>query len=538
MLIDRPFLAAMKSRYDPDMPLWVWQVGAIALGLSGLVLLARALLSDRARGRRRCPRCWYDMTTIDGLTCPECGRDARHERRLARTRPNPRRAAIAILVLAIAASFWLTPRVLQDWSSVVPGTVLVMMLSVWGDPPDVVEQQVVTRVQSGSATRWERLQAARWAAGEIPNAVDLALDRTLSPSNSQLLRFQSLTTPPARRHERGTTPAPLSLAGEQRLAFLLDTLSACNSESRLAAPDLIDLFDHDDLLIRFVAITCAGEHAEHAGPYIDALIDATRSPNIATSISAVNALAAIGPAARPALDRLIELSRNDADRVTFTRPGMRQFRTMNAIALIIDDDAELWQSMLEHQSSDIRSLALQSVGLVAQAHASYFTSLRAALNSPNVTGQAEAIHALGRIQPARLAIPLVIDMLEQGVATAPCVQVLYDHPEWADRSFAPVLACLQRDEDSLTTVLCIYALAELGQAREDAALAITPFLSSDSRDVAVAAALALGNLGATARPALPALHAASTNEHESLARAALQAIKAIESELENPDQRQ
>lgn len=51
----------------------------------GVVLLGRALLWDRARGRRRCPKCWYDMSGVDSLRCPECGREAMSVR-LARGR--------------------------------------------------------------------------------------------------------------------------------------------------------------------------------------------------------------------------------------------------------------------------------------------------------------------------------------------------------------------------------------------------------------------------------------------------------------------
>ena len=41
----------------------------------GAPLLVWAMFGDRARGRRRCPRCWYDMSGATLLKCPECGRE-------------------------------------------------------------------------------------------------------------------------------------------------------------------------------------------------------------------------------------------------------------------------------------------------------------------------------------------------------------------------------------------------------------------------------------------------------------------------------
>jgi hypothetical protein len=65
---------------------WIYEVGAWTLAGVGAVLLLWALFWDRPRGRRRCPKCWYDMAGVPGLTCPECGRSAKSERKLYKTR--------------------------------------------------------------------------------------------------------------------------------------------------------------------------------------------------------------------------------------------------------------------------------------------------------------------------------------------------------------------------------------------------------------------------------------------------------------------
>jgi hypothetical protein len=72
--------------------------------LAGLVLAAWGLFGDRAHGRRRCPRCWYDMSATAGLVCPECGHDAQWERRLRRARPLWRRVAVGMVLAAVGGA--------------------------------------------------------------------------------------------------------------------------------------------------------------------------------------------------------------------------------------------------------------------------------------------------------------------------------------------------------------------------------------------------------------------------------------------------
>jgi hypothetical protein len=43
-----------------------WGLGG-ALALAGLWLQYWSLFADRARGRRRCPKCWYDMSGTEGM---------------------------------------------------------------------------------------------------------------------------------------------------------------------------------------------------------------------------------------------------------------------------------------------------------------------------------------------------------------------------------------------------------------------------------------------------------------------------------------
>src|SRR5688572_9581634 len=87
----------------------LWWMGVAVCAGGGVVVLV-ALLRDRSRGRRRCPRCWYEMTGVPGLVCPECGKAARREKALFRTRRRWRMAGVSALVAGLGLAAALTPR--------------------------------------------------------------------------------------------------------------------------------------------------------------------------------------------------------------------------------------------------------------------------------------------------------------------------------------------------------------------------------------------------------------------------------------------
>jgi hypothetical protein len=107
---------------------WFFWVSGSLLGLGGLVLLGWSLFADRARGCRRCPKCWYDMSGTDSLTCPECGHTVRRPRSLRKTRRRWRYVLLAIVILLGSPALDLTPKIHRDgWPSVLPTTVLILI---------------------------------------------------------------------------------------------------------------------------------------------------------------------------------------------------------------------------------------------------------------------------------------------------------------------------------------------------------------------------------------------------------------------------
>lgn len=75
-----------------------WLPWALLAGVAGAVMYW-GLFGDRSRGRRRCPRCWYNMIGSPGMTCPECGFTARRERQFQRDRRRWRAVTLGMLML-------------------------------------------------------------------------------------------------------------------------------------------------------------------------------------------------------------------------------------------------------------------------------------------------------------------------------------------------------------------------------------------------------------------------------------------------------
>lgn len=127
------------------------------LAVAALVVLWRALMSDRSRGRRRCPRCWYDMSGVPGsLTCSECGHAATRERKLFKTRRRWGLAVVGALMLLLADACTFGPRVRQEgWFAVVPTTTLILMMpSLRSDHPKAFDA-LMERADEGKLWQWQ-----------------------------------------------------------------------------------------------------------------------------------------------------------------------------------------------------------------------------------------------------------------------------------------------------------------------------------------------------------------------------------------------
>lgn len=142
---------------------WLFWIFGGTLAIAGLGLLYWAMLADRfgfpglmrAGGRRRrCPKCWYDMSATVGLVCSECGRQVKRERKLFKTRRRWGWGLLAMLMLALAAGSAMTPSIKRDgWAKHVPTTILIALT------PKLLDQdghdELLRRLQENTLWSWQ-----------------------------------------------------------------------------------------------------------------------------------------------------------------------------------------------------------------------------------------------------------------------------------------------------------------------------------------------------------------------------------------------
>ena len=104
-----------------------WIAGAVVAALA-IGAIAWCIAGDRARGRRRCPKCWHDLSGTPGLTCSECGFTARGERDLRRTRRRIGMAVALSLGLFAAALAVRLQASGESWWSLLPARVPIALL--------------------------------------------------------------------------------------------------------------------------------------------------------------------------------------------------------------------------------------------------------------------------------------------------------------------------------------------------------------------------------------------------------------------------
>lgn len=137
---------------EPIIHLVAWLCAA-----AGLLLAVLALLWDRSRGRRRCPRCWYDLSKSPALQCSECGHQVPSEQALFRTRRHWSWAALAAAVVLAAWIGGTWPGIRRDgWAAAFPTPVLQPAL-----PSFAQRAQSLIDARSGPEwNRWDRLVVA------------------------------------------------------------------------------------------------------------------------------------------------------------------------------------------------------------------------------------------------------------------------------------------------------------------------------------------------------------------------------------------
>ena len=184
---------------------WLFPTIAWTLAALALALLTWALFWDRPRGRKRCPKCWYDMagtSSRDDLDCPECGHTANTERSLGKTRRRPKVAGLALILLLVFshAAYALTTRLQKVQERGLVAAIPTSLLIFASDPAHLngVVDLSMAGPPRGSAA-WEvnerSSELASWHAGLIawkvndgqePECRAYALDQLLASESSAI----------------------------------------------------------------------------------------------------------------------------------------------------------------------------------------------------------------------------------------------------------------------------------------------------------------------------------------------------------------
>ena len=132
--------------------------GALLVGL-GLAGLFHTLFSSHRK--RRCPSCGYDRSSIESLTCSECGGTAPNERALHRVPRRTSRVLAALLVIisgALLASLSAaTNRSVCQWVQDTPSSILVALFQYCDSDNGELESAIVMEVFKRMDNRFDEV---------------------------------------------------------------------------------------------------------------------------------------------------------------------------------------------------------------------------------------------------------------------------------------------------------------------------------------------------------------------------------------------
>lgn len=147
-------VAIFSGRLASDTDLHLLWTCLLVGSVGSFVLLYLWTKGDRARGRRRCPRCWYAMTGVPGTVCPECGRDAHSERRLFRPQRRRRLLAVLLVPLLAGALVWSAGFFRRgDWPQRIPTTIIAIAYPVI-DPGSHLREELDDRIWGRMPEDW------------------------------------------------------------------------------------------------------------------------------------------------------------------------------------------------------------------------------------------------------------------------------------------------------------------------------------------------------------------------------------------------
>ncbi|MCH8165773.1 MAG: HEAT repeat domain-containing protein [Planctomycetes bacterium] len=381
---------------------WVfWSLGGL-LGVIGISLAAWALLWDRARGRRRCAKCWYNMSGSPGRVCSECGYRAKREKKLFKTRRHWRWVFVGILVLAVGYGASVTPRVKRSWvgwPGAVPTVVLIAMFP-WLKPNGVLSYELSTRAIRDEMWGWQLSWLVGRYAGIIEGNQDAAT-RTGAVQMLALIGPEAHASLPALL--RGVNDSSADVRGA-----VAGAIGRIRADSQSSVPRLIVLLRDNDANVRTMAADGLWLFGAEAEAGIPALMNALTDESEQVRLASAVALSRIAPDPQVAMPLLIRTlqSRN------------RHLRIRAIVALVklgphIDGVLPALVSALGDADSRIRVMVIGSLAKMGADASPAVPALIEIVQDEDADWRDWAAYALGAIGPeAEAAIPALKELLD------------------------------------------------------------------------------------------------------------------------------
>lgn len=490
-------------------PTWIhwfaWGTAGV-FAAAGAAMLVAGLFRDRSRGRRRCPKCWYDMAALPGLRCPECGGEAAEERRLLRTRRHARPVVLGLLLLIAA---WVSPRLpraVRDPWSILPMPVLLLMLRIHDDDAESVYSRASGLAKPGDGlTTWEKLLLARACARKLRERVGvLEADVT---SRFRVNSFGSAT----------------GWSLDASMAQAMWVLGQLGEQARPGVPVLVELARGRDPIVRRQAVEALGAIGPVTEEVRDVLLACLEDRDRAVVATALSAIVASGDRITIPVDRITGIIRGQPDAAsrraiirTIARGGPKALRASPALEAIARTDDELF----------VKMAALEVLRKLLPADR-VRELLHQLLEVPDYTTRAAAARMLQRSKPIQSGDLAAITRAVRespGRLGATGADVLSSF----GAAGVPYLGSLAADPDHDVAAPAIWELGMLGARASPAVGQLVTALSNPEERVRLYAINALRRIGPSAASALPHLEEIERSGEPVLRPPARHAIDAIE----------